>query len=69
MQCDFIYNELTLMYIENNWVKATDNNISIDTKEFTGKQPYTIWIKLVTTEGITQLHRENYHLQEKIKFI
>ncbi len=44
-------NELTPMYIENNWVKTTDNNISIDTKEFTGKQPYTIWIKLVTTEG------------------
>lgn len=44
-------NELTPMYIENNWVKATDDNISIDTKEFTGKQPYTIWIKLVTTEG------------------
>lgn len=21
------------MYIENDWVKATDNNISIDTKE------------------------------------
>lgn len=25
-------NELTPMYIENDWVKATDNNISIDTK-------------------------------------
>lgn len=40
--------ELTPMYSENNWVKTTNNEISIDTTKFSGEQPYTIWVKLVT---------------------
>ena len=43
--------ELTPMYIENNWTKTTNNQISVDTTQFSGEQPYTIWVKLVTSNG------------------
>lgn len=43
--------ELTPMYTEENWTKTTDNKITIDTTQFSGEQPYTVWVKLVTSEG------------------
>lgn len=40
--------ELTPMYDESNWTETADNNISVDTTKFSGKEPYVIWAKLVT---------------------
>lgn len=41
--------ELTPMYVENNWIKTTDNKISVDTTKFSGEQSYDVWVKLVTS--------------------
>lgn len=43
--------ELTPMYIESNWIKTDNNKITIDTTKFSGEQPYTIWVKLITANG------------------
>jgi uncharacterized protein YjdB len=43
--------ELTPMYVESNWIKTTDNKISVDTTTFSGEQPYAVWAKLVTSDG------------------
>lgn len=44
-------NELTPTYVESNWTQTTDNKISIDVTEFSGEQPYVVWVKLVTSNG------------------
>ena len=44
-------NELTPTYVESNWTQTTDDKISIDVTEFSGEQPYVIWVKLVTSNG------------------
>ena len=43
--------ELTPTYVESNWTQTTDDKISIDVTEFSGEQPYVIWVKLVTSNG------------------
>lgn len=43
--------ELVPMYVENNWIKTTDNKISVDTSKFSGEQSYAVWAKLVTSSG------------------
>ena len=42
---------LTPTYVENNWILTTDNKVSIDLNEFSGEQPYVIWVKLVTSSA------------------
>lgn len=41
--------ELTPTYVESNWIQTTDNKISVDTTKFSGKQPYVVWAKLITS--------------------
>lgn len=43
--------ELTPMYVESDWIEATDNKVTVDTTQFSGDQAYTIWAKLVTSNG------------------
>ena len=42
--------DLTPMYIESNWTPTIDNKVSIDLTEFSGDQPYVIWVRLVTSD-------------------
>lgn len=43
--------ELTPTYIENNWVKTTDNKFNVDLSSFSGEKAVVVWVKLVVSDG------------------
>lgn len=43
--------ELTPTYIENNWIKTESGEFTVDLSSFTGTKSFTIWAKLVTSDG------------------
>lgn len=43
--------ELTPMYVESNWIKTTDGSFVIDSSKFSDNRAFTIWAKLVSSDG------------------
>ena len=47
-------------YIEDKWVKTTDNKFSVDLTKFSGNQAFAIWVKLVTSDNKTYYDESTY---------
>lgn len=47
-------------YIEDKWVQTTDNKFSVDLTQFSGKQAFAIWVKLVTNDNKTYYDEGTY---------
>ncbi len=52
--------ELTPTYVEDKWIQTTDNKFSVDVTQFSGKQAFAIWVKLVTSDEQTYYEEETY---------
>lgn len=47
---------------ENNWTETKDGSFSIDISQFSGNKAFTIWVKLVTSDGTIIYDRKIYSI-------